>query len=255
LDWVQHSPLAVEYQARVDAIGEALRFMETLAGAPIHDFERVDFYTSHEALVLHYEQAQTRTVPRHTGYFNLSTHFPWIGLRTAQLEGAHVEYCKGLQNPIGVKVGAGMDAAWLKGLCEALNPQREVGKLVFIHRFGAAKIADHLPKMLDVLQGEPIVWLCDPMHGNTQSTSNGYKTRAFEDVASEVEQAFALHRAHHSRLHGVHLELTGEDVTECIGGARGLVAQDLERAYTTTVDPRLNYEQALELALKIVKWA
>ena len=253
LAWVAHSPLAAEYQRRVDALGDSLRFMETLAGQPMSEFSRVDFFTSHEALLLWYEQAQTRQVPRSPGWYNLSTHFPWIGMRTAEIGGAHVEYCRGIRNPMGVKVSPTMTADWVLGLCATLNPQREPGRLTLIHRMGADKIGDALPRLIETVRdaGHPVLWLCDPMHGNTISTPNGLKTRPFDRIASEVEQAFAIHQACGSTLGGVHLELTGEDVTECTGGARNLSAADLERAYKSTVDPRLNYEQALELALKI----
>ena len=255
LDWVRHSPLAADYQRRVDNLGDSVRFMETLAGRPVGDFSRVEFFTSHEALLLWAEQAQTRTVPRAEGWFNLSTHFPWIGMRTADLGGAHVEYCRGIENPLGVKIGPAMDDAWLRGLCETLNPRRIPGRLTLIHRLGAAQIGDHLPRMIETVRqaGHPVLWLCDPMHGNTRSTGNGYKTRPFDAILDELTQAFDLHRACGSRLGGVHLELTGEDVTECTGGARNLTETDLSRAYTSSVDPRLNYEQALELALKIVE--
>lgn len=253
LAWVQASPLAAEYQARVDALGDSLRFMETLAGAPLHDFNRVDFFTSHEALLLWGEQAQTRTVPRKAGWYNLSTHFPWIGMRTAALDGAHVEYCRGLRNPMGVKVGPAMDADWLRRLCDRLNPGNEPGRLTLIHRMGVGQIAGHLPRLIEAVRsgGHRVLWMCDPMHGNTQSTSNGLKTRRFDDILSEVRQAFQIHAACGSHLGGLHLELTGEDVTECLGGARDLTEKDLERAYRSQVDPRLNYEQAMELALKI----
>lgn len=253
LSWVDHSPLAAEYQARVDAIGDSLRFMERLAGTELHEFNRVDFHTSHEALVLWYEQAQTRQVPRKSGWYNLSTHFPWIGMRTAALDGAHVEYCRGIRNPIGVKIGPSIDEDWLLGLCRALNPDNEAGRLVLIHRMGAGKIAKHLPRLIRCVQsaGHRALWICDPMHGNTQTLGNGIKTRRFDDILSEVTDAIALHAACGSRLGGVHLELTGEDVTECLGGARDLTEKDLERAYRSQVDPRLNYEQALELSLKL----
>jgi 3-deoxy-7-phosphoheptulonate synthase len=255
LDWVQHSPLAAEYQQRVDSLGDSLRFMESLTKNPLSDFSRVDFYTSHEALLLWAEQAQTRQVPRAEGWYNLSTHFPWIGLRTAALDGAHVEYCRGIRNPLGVKVGAAMDRDWLLGLCERLNPAREPGRLTLIHRMGAGKIAEHLPAMIDAVraEGHHVLWMCDPMHGNTESTPNGLKTRPFDAILKELTQAFVIHRDCGSRLGGVHLELTGENVTECTGGARGLTHIDLERAYRSTVDPRLNYEQALEMAMEIVK--
>lgn len=253
LAWVQHSALAAEYQARVDEIGNSLRFMERLAGTDLHEFNRVDFHTSHEALLLWYEQAQTRQVPRKPGWYNLSTHFPWIGMRTADLGGAHVEYCRGIRNPVGVKISPAMDADWLLGLCRALNPGNEAGRLVLIHRMGAGKIADHLPRMIETVKnaGHRALWICDPMHGNTQTLGNGLKTRSFNDILSEVTQALEIHARCGSRLGGVHLELTGEDVTECLGGARDLVEKDLERAYRSQVDPRLNYEQALELALKL----
>ncbi len=257
LDWVQHSPLAADYQKMVDALGDSVRFMETLAGQPIGEFSRVEFYTSHEALLLNYEQAQTRQVPRKDGWYNLATHFPWIGMRTADLAGAHVEYCRGLRNPMGVKVGPAMSAEWVVELCRVLNPHNEPGRLTLIHRMGAEQIGAHLPRLIEAVRaaGHRVLWICDPMHGNTISTPNGLKTRPFAKILSEVEQAFSIHKAFGSRLGGVHLELTGEDVTECTGGARNLSHEDLERAYRSTVDPRLNYEQALELAMKIVRIA
>jgi 3-deoxy-7-phosphoheptulonate synthase len=253
LDWVQHSPLAADYQRMVDTLGDSVRFMETLAAQPIGDFSRVDFFTSHEALLLWYEQAQTRQVPRSAGWYNLSTHFPWIGMRTADVNGAHVEYCRGIRNPIGVKVGPGMSAEWVLELCAILNPTNEPGRLTLIHRMGAGKIAQYLPPLIDAVRasGHKVLWICDPMHGNTQSTASGIKTRRFDDILSELTQAFEIHARCGSTLGGVHLELTGEDVTECTGGARNLTDTDLERAYKSAVDPRLNYEQALELAMKI----
>ncbi|NKF23376.1 class II 3-deoxy-7-phosphoheptulonate synthase [Solimonas marina] len=257
LSWVRHSPLAVEYQRMVDMLGDSVRFMETLAGGSISDFSRVDFYTSHEALLLWSEQAQTRQVPRSDGWYNLSTHFPWIGMRTAELDGAHVEYCRGIRNPMGVKVSPSMTTEWVLALCRVLNPENEPGRLTLIHRMGADKIGDHLPALIEAVRaaGHRVLWMCDPMHGNTITAPNGLKTRPFERVASEVEQAFAIHKACGSRLGGVHLELTGEDVTECTGGARNLSHEDLERAYKSQVDPRLNYEQALELAIRIARVA
>lgn len=254
LDWVKHSPLAADYQRMVDSIGDSLRFMETLAGQNVGELNRVDFYTSHEALLLWYEQAQTRQVPRQPGWFNLSTHFPWIGMRTANVDGAHVEYCRGIRNPMGVKVGGAMGADWLLELCARLNPDNEPGRLTLIHRMGADKIAKALPPLIEAVRraGHRVLWVCDPMHGNTQGTASGYKTRRFDDILSELEQAFDIHATCGSILGGVHLELTGENVTECLGGARDLTEADLQRAYRSTVDPRLNYEQALELAMKVV---
>jgi 3-deoxy-7-phosphoheptulonate synthase len=254
LSWVEHSPLAAQYQRIVDSIGDSVRFMETLAGAPVGDFSRVEFYTSHEALLLYYEQAQTRQVPRSEGWYNLSTHFPWIGMRTAALDGAHVEYMRGIRNPVAVKVGPAMTADALVRLCEVLNPSNEPGKLAFIHRMGAGAIAEKLPPLVEAVRtaGHRVLWLCDPMHGNTQATKAGVKTRRFDDILAELDQAFRIHERCGTHLGGVHLELTGEDVTECLGGARDLVEGDLQRAYRSSVDPRLNYEQALELAMKIV---
>lgn len=255
LGWVTHSPLADEYHRMVAGIGDAVRFMETLSGAQVHNLNRVDFYTSHEALLLPYEEAQTRQVPRQWGWFNLSTHFPWIGMRTAALDGAHVEYFRGIRNPIAVKIGPSVTPDQLLKLIDVLNPDDEPGRLTLIHRMGAAHIAEKLPALLDAVKrdGRRVLWICDPMHGNTESTSNGYKTRRFANIRSEVEQSFDLHAAAGTRLGGVHLELTGEDVTECTGGARDLTDADLERAYRSTVDPRLNYEQALETAMLIVR--
>lgn len=254
LAWVEHSPLAAEYRRMVTGIGDSLRFMETLAG-PIAGFTRVDFFTSHEALLLHYEQALTRQVPRHLGWFNLSTHFPWIGMRTAALDGAHVEYFRGIRNPIAVKVGPSVTAEQLLPLIDALNPENEPGRLTLIHRMGHALIAAKLPLLLEAVkcEGRRVLWVADPMHGNTESTSNGYKTRRFDNIRNELDQAFDIHAAVGTRLGGVHLELTGEDVTECMGGARDLSEADLQRAYRSMVDPRLNYEQSLELAMLIVR--
>jgi 3-deoxy-7-phosphoheptulonate synthase len=221
----------------------------------VHNLNRVDFYTSHEALLLPYEEAQTRQVPRQWGWFNLSTHYPWIGMRTAALDGAHVEYFRGIRNPIAVKVGPSVTPDQLLRLVDALNPEDEPGRLTFIHRMGAAHVASKLSPLLDAVrrEGRRVLWVCDPMHGNTESTANGFKTRRFSNIRSEVEQSFELHAAAGTRLGGVHLELTGEDVTECLGGARELTETDLERAYRSTVDPRLNYEQALEIAMLIVR--
>ncbi|HET6913768.1 MAG TPA: 3-deoxy-7-phosphoheptulonate synthase class II [Rhodanobacteraceae bacterium] len=255
LAWVEHSPLAEEYRHIVEGIGDAVRFMETLAGEPIASFQRAEFYTSHEALVLDYEQALTRHVPRQWGWFDLSAHFPWIGMRTADLDGAHVEFCRGIRNPVAVKVGPAMGAEQLKKLIEVLNPDDEPGRLTLIHRMGAGGIGQHLPTLIEATKstGRRVLWCCDPMHGNTETLENGTKTRRFANIRSELEQAFDIHAAAGSHLGGVHLELTGEDVTECMGGARDLSESDLARAYKTSVDPRLNYEQSLELAMLIVR--
>ncbi|HBK55602.1 MAG TPA: 3-deoxy-7-phosphoheptulonate synthase class II [Xanthomonadales bacterium] len=255
LGWVGHSPLAAEYQKMVAAIGDAVRFMETLSGEQVHNLNRVDFFTSHEALLLPYEEALTREVPRQSGWFNLSTHFPWIGMRTAALDGAHVEYFRGIRNPVAVKIGPSVTPDRLLPLIDALNPSDEPGRLTLIHRMGAAQVAEKLPPLLDAVKraGRRVLWIADPMHGNTESTHNGYKTRRFANIHRELELAFDVHAAAGTRLGGVHLELTGENVTECLGGARELTETDLERAYRSTVDPRLNYEQSLEIAMLIVR--
>ena len=255
LGWVEQSPHAADYQRMVANIGDAVRFTETLAGRKMQSLSRVDFYTSHEALLLPYEEAQTRRVPRADGWFNLSTHFPWIGMRTAAPEGAHLEYFRGIRNPVAVKVGPSVTPDALLRLVDALNPEDVPGRLGLIHRMGAGHIAETLPALLDAVkrEGRRVLWICDPMHGNTESTRNGYKTRRFANIRSEIEQAFDLHAAAGTRLGGVHLEMTGENVTECLGGARELTEIDLQRDYRSTVDPRLNYEQALEIAMLIVK--
>ena len=255
LSWVEHSPLAEEFQRLADNLGRAINFMETISGRQAGVLKRVDFYTSHEALHLHYEQALTRQVPRQPGWFDLTTHFPWIGMRTADVDGAHVEYFRGIRNPIGIKVGPGADARQLQRLLEILNPDAEPGRIVLIHRMGASEIETRLPPLIKAAQDtdSPVLWVCDPMHGNTETTSSGIKTRRFRNIMSETETAIELHHQHGSHLGGVHLELTGEDVTECTGGARNLSEIDLERAYKSIVDPRLNYEQALELSMLIVR--
>ena len=255
LDWMRHSSRAADYQKMIQAIGDGVRFMETLSGNAIHNLNRVDFFTSHEALLLPYEECLTRQVPRQWGWFNLSTHFPWIGLRTAALDGAHVEYMRGIRNPVAVKVGPSVAPDDLMRLIDTLNPHDEPGRLTLIHRMGRANIEKGLPPLLDVVkrEGRRVLWVADPMHGNTENTAVGVKTRRFENILGELELGFDLHAAAGTRLGGVHLELTGENVTECLGGARDLAEADLARAYRSTVDPRLNYEQSLELAMLIVR--
>ncbi len=253
LDFVQHSPLRDAYRRIAESIADSLDFFEALSGGRIHEASQVRFYSSHEALLLPYEQAQTRYIRRQGRWYNLTTHLPWIGLRTAQPDGAHVEYFRGISNPVAVKVGAEMDADWLARLVEILNPRDEPGRLTFIHRFGAREIEARLPGMIEAVRrtGRSVLWVCDPMHGNTETTASGVKTRRFDNILGEVESAFRIHEQLGSVLGGVHFELTGDDVTECTGGARGLADVDLARAYRSTVDPRLNYEQALELAMII----
>ena len=253
LGFMHHSPWRDQYRQLVASISDSLDFFEAISGSRVHEASRAPFYASHEALHLLYEQAQTRYLERWGRWYNLSTHLPWIGMRTARLGGAHVEYCRGISNPVGVKVGASMDDAWVQGLCETLNPHREPGRLVLIHRLRAAHIEGRLPGLIECVQatGVPVLWVCDPMHGNTETTASGTKTRRFENIVAELEAAFRIHRQAGSYLGGVHFELTGEDVTECTGGARGLSDGDLARDYRSQVDPRLNVEQALELAMRI----
>lgn len=255
LGWVEHSPLAAEFHRLAESIGRSVNFMETISGQAAGSVKRVDFYTSHEALHLNYETALTRKVPRQEGWFNLSTHFPWIGMRTASMNDAHVEYMRGIRNPMGLKVGPTVEPQALLDMINVLNPDREEGRLVLIHRMGAGHIEEKLPPLIRAVQdsGSPVLWISDAMHGNTESTADGIKTRRFRNIMKEMELAFEVHRANDSRLGGVHLELTGENVTECTGGARDLLDTDLSRAYKSTVDPRLNYEQALELAMLIVR--
>lgn len=254
LDFVRNSPLEAEYRGIVKSILDSLNFMETIAGSPLTDSHRVDFFTSHEALHLHYEQAQTHLIEETGRWYNLATHFPWIGMRTADADGAHVEYFRGIANPIAVKVGPAITPEHLQTLVDKLNPHSEPGRLTLIHRFGADKIRGKLPALIQAVRatGKVVLWSCDPMHGNTETLSSGVKTRRFDNVLAELSAAFEIHAELGSFLGGVHVELTGEDVTECIGGARGLTEADLERSYRSQVDPRLNYEQALEMAMRIV---
>ena len=255
LSFMHHSELADEYKRIAETIRESVDFMEAVVGQPLGEMRRIDFYTSHEALVLLYEQAQTRRVPRRTGWYNLSTHLPWIGMRTTDLDGAHVEYCRDIANPIGVKLGPEMTREHLRGLIQALNPNNEAGRLVLIHRMGASRVEEVLPPLIEEVQRAraDVVWCCDPMHGNTETTAQGYKTRRFENILGEIERAFTIHQEMGSILGGVHFELTGENVTECLGGARGLSETGLAQAYRSHVDPRLNSEQALEMAMRIAR--
>jgi 3-deoxy-7-phosphoheptulonate synthase len=255
LGFMRHAELREAYERIAHSIGDALDFFQSLTGQAVHDATRVDFYSSHEGLHLLYEQAQTRFITRQNHWYNLSTHMPWIGMRTAQVDGAHVEYFRGIANPIGVKVGAAMDDQWLQQLVTTLNPQNQPGRLTLIHRFGAKDIEKSLPRVIEAVRrtGHTVLWCCDPMHGNTETSAGGLKTRRFENILKELDLAFRIHAQLGSYLGGVHIELTGEDVTECTGGARGLTDADLQRSYRSQVDPRLNYEQALELAMLIAE--
>jgi 3-deoxy-7-phosphoheptulonate synthase len=229
--------------------------METLTGGVLADINRVDFFTSHEGLHLRYEEAQTRQVPRRAGWYNLSTHFPWIGERTRARAGAHVEYFRGLENPIGVKIGPSITGQEALALADLLNPQNEPGRLTFIHRFGVGQVEKCLPPLADAFRrsGKLVLWCCDPMHGNTETTRSGIKTRRFENILQELESSYRILKGCGMHLGGVHFELTGENVTECIGGASGVTEADLSRDYRSQVDPRLNYEQAMEMALLLAR--
>lgn len=253
LAFVSHSPLADRYHEMVRRVADGLDFFESITGTKIHEARRVDFYASHEGLNLLYEQAQTRFLPRRGAWYDLTTHFPWIGARTASVEGAHVEFFRGIANPIGVKVGPSVSPAALRALLYTLNPHDEPGRLTLIHRLGADRIDGKLQELIGVVksEGARVLWMCDPMHGNTETLGSGLKTRRFDRILRELEEAFRIHAEQGTHLGGVHLELTGDHVTECIGGARGLGEHDLHHAYRTQVDPRLNYEQAMEVAMRI----
>lgn len=246
--------LREEYMHTSHRLAEALRFMEALGETSVDELTRVEFYTSHEGLNLHYEAAQTRKVPRRDGHYLLTTHLPWIGERTRALDGAHVEFFRGISNVVGVKLGPSVNPKDAVTLLRRLNPTNEAGKLVAITRMGASRVTDALPPLVEAVReaGVRVLWVCDPMHGNTRSTASGLKTRNFDDILFEIEHSFAIHHDAKTTLGGVHFELTGEDVTECIGG--GLSEEDLDRNYASVCDPRLNYRQALEMAFRVGAW-
>ena len=253
--------LRAEYRHMVNQLTEALRFAEALGEKGIDELSRVEFYTSHEGLSLLYEQAQTRRVPRKQGWWDLTCHMPWIGERTRGLGGAHLEFFRGIENPVGVKVGPTAVPSEVVELCKVLNPSNRAGRLVLIHRMGAEHCADKLPAILAAVldSGQRVLWTCDPMHGNTRlsqppsSSGAPVKTRRFDDILSELEIALDVHERVGTWLGGVHFELTGEDVTECVGGGAGVTDQDLRKNYGSLCDPRLNYQQALELAFLLAK--
>jgi 3-deoxy-7-phosphoheptulonate synthase len=253
LDFAPGSPRAPEYYRIIRDVQESLRLKGRVLEAAASEPNAVEFFTSHEGLHLAYEQAQTRKAAHRPGWYNLSTHFPWLGVRTCDPRGAHVEYFRGISNPIAVKIGPDTTQERVRELLDTLHPVNEPGRLTFIHRFGRERIGNCLPKLIETVRtsGKKVLWCCDAMHGNTRATADGTKTRRFDDIFGELEQAFDIHAAHGTWLGGIHLELTGDDVTECVGGARQLTEADLARAYRTPVDPRLNYEQALEMALLI----
>lgn len=261
LGFMQHAGLTDdlrrEYERMTERLAEGLKFMEAIGETSIEQLSRVEFFTSHEGLNLLYESALTRAVPRRTGWYNLSTHLPWLGERTRDLSGAHVEYFRGIQNPIGIKVGPKATGDDVAALVRLLNPAREPGKIVLIARMGAKNVAQALPRLIADIHARtdlgPVLWMCDPMHGNSTTTTDGTKTRSFAEISDELEASWDAHHAAGTILGGVHFEMTGEDVTECLGGARNLGENDLTRNYQSPCDPRLNYEQALELAFLLAR--
>ena len=242
-----------EYTNMSRTLAEAVRFMEALGERTVDQLTRVEFFTSHEGLNLRYESAQTRKVPRRKGYYDLTTHMPWIGERTRAEGGAHVEFFRGIANTVGVKLGPKVAPDEALRLFERLDPENTPGKIVAITRMGRANVETSLPPLVEAIrrEGRRVLFVCDPMHGNTKSTASGLKTRDFGDILSEVESTFDVLEASGGHLGGVHFELTGEDVTECTGG--GLREADLDKNYVSVCDPRLNYRQALEMAFLIAR--
>lgn len=255
LDFLNGSAVAQEYQETADRITEALEFMAAIGldASSVPQMQGVDFFTSHEALLLPYEEALTREDSVEGGYYDTAAHFLWIGDRTRQPDHAHVEYFRGIQNPIGLKCGPSLTADGLLELIDVLNPANEPGRLTLIARFGSDKVEKHLPALIRAVEreGKKVVWSCDPMHGNTITSTSGHKTRPFDRVLSEVKSFFAIHRAEGTWAGGVHLEMTGKNVTECTGGAIAIADENLADKYETLCDPRLNADQALQMAFLI----
>lgn len=252
LGFVDRSPQGERYQALADQISKSLEFMQACGVTPetVPQMSQVDFYTSHEALLLGYEEAMTRVDSTSGDWYDTSAHMLWIGHRTRQVDHAHVNFCKGIKNPIGIKCGPGMEPDELVRLIETLNPTDEAGRITLISRFGSDGVAEGLPILTRAVQasGRTVVWSCDPMHGNTLKTNSGYKTRPVDRILSEVRQFIDILSAEGAYPGGVHFEMTGQNVTECIGGAQAISEGDLSSRYHTHCDPRLNGEQALELA-------
>jgi 3-deoxy-7-phosphoheptulonate synthase len=257
LGFVEGSPQGARYRELADKISETLAFMAAIGVTPETqpDLHRVEFFTCHEALLLGYEEAMTRVDSTSGDWYDTSAHLVWIGERTRQLDGAHVAYVKGIKNPIGVKVGPTMEPDELIRVIDALNPEDEPGRLTLYGRFGSDKIAARLPALMNATrrEGRHIVWAIDPMHGNTLVANNGYKTRPFDRILSEVKSFIEIAEAEGVHPGGVHLEMTGQNVTECLGGARAVAEGDLGDRYHTHCDPRLNGEQALELAFLVAE--
>ncbi len=257
LEYVSGSPQGERYEEIAGRIDEAMAFMEACGVTPekVPQLRETDFYTSHEALLPNYEQALTRVDSLTGQWYGCSAHFLWIGERTRQPDGAHVEFLRGVNNPIGLKCGPTMAPADLLQLIDILNPENEPGRLTLISRMGADKVAERLPVLVRAVEreGRKVVWACDPMHGNTVKSSSGYKTRPFDRILAEVKNFFGVHLAEGSYAGGVHFEMTGQDVTECIGGAQAINDERLGDRYHTHCDPRLNASQALELAFLIAE--
>ena len=251
-DFVRDSAAGQRYEQMAGDIDRALSFM-TACGADPEEFQRVDFYAAHEALSIDYERALTRIDSRTGNAYDVSGHFLWIGERTRQVDGAHVHFASVIHNPIGVKVGPTADPADIVQMCELLNPERVPGRLTLITRMGAGKVREVLPAIVKAVNdsGIPVVWVCDPMHGNTREAASGHKTRLFDDVVDEVKGFFEVHHALGTVPGGIHIELTGDDVTECVGGTGGVLESDLGDRYETACDPRLNREQSLELSFLV----
>jgi 3-deoxy-7-phosphoheptulonate synthase len=252
LGFIAGSPAGEQFKGLAQRVSEALDFMRAcgITAESVPQLRSTDFYTSHEALFLGYEQALTRVDSTSGDWYDTTAHMLWIGDRTRQLDGAHVEFCRGIKNPLGVKCGPSMGDDELVKLCAALNPENKPGRLTLICRFGADKVAERLPRLIRAIEreGAKVVWSCDPMHGNTVKSGTGYKTRPFDRIQKEVKVFFDVHRAEGTHAGGVHIEMTGQNVTECLGGAQAIVEEDLEKRYHTHCDPRLNASQALELA-------
>ncbi|CAB4335376.1 unannotated protein [freshwater metagenome] len=252
--FIRDSQFGEKYEQVASEIGRALAFMES-AGVDPNEFKAVDFYASHEALIIEYEKALTRIDSRTDLAYDVSGHFIWIGERTRQLDGAHIDFASKVRNPIGVKIGPKTTVEDALALIEKLDPNREPGRLTFITRMGASKVREILPALVEGVtkSGAQVLWVCDPMHGNTFETANGYKTRQFDDVLDEVRGFFEVHKKLGTHPGGIHIELTGDDVTECLGGGEKISEKDLESRYETACDPRLNHSQSLELAFLVAE--
>jgi 3-deoxy-7-phosphoheptulonate synthase len=252
LSFIAGNAAGERYQALAGRIGETLDFMEAcgITSASVPQLRTTDFYTSHEALLLGYEQALTRIDSTSGDWYNTSAHMLWIGDRTRQLDGAHVEFCRGIKNPLGLKCGPSIGEDELLRLIAVLNPDNLPGRLTLICRFGADRVAERLPRLIRAVsrEGAKVVWSSDPMHGNTIKSQSGYKTRPFDRILKEIRSFFEIHGAEGTHAGGVHFEMTGQNVTECLGGAQAISDQDLSSRYHTHCDPRLNASQALELA-------